>query len=309
MDSTPKLPEPLLEAIKAKRLVLFIGAGLSCSVGLGGWEDLKKELIKEFRPKKSERDPDALRAHLSESKDYYKVFKQIREHDGDTYLDTLKKFLTVPPEAPPKFKRLLGHLMNLNPISIVTLNIDSLLLDHNPYPDGRRALRFCKECFPWELPDKRVFCFHGVEDHRGGNSIGWVFDDRELEGLYSHPTAQRFLYGLFSGAYTVLFIGFSFSDDLLLNHAKLPTEAKQEWQDGKRVFHYGLIASGNDGLKRKMGEYGIAPLEYEYIEAAGTPNERHKNFEKTLEAWGGLFVKGETVSAQSNDIPEEGPSL
>ena len=307
MSDIAELDPKIIDAGENKKLVLFIGAGLSCMAGIGSWQELKSELIKRFRVKPEfENRKDAFKKHLS-TVSYYKCFYDIKNHDQETYYKVMKEFLTADEHQTQKFSTLLGYLMKLNPVSIVTLNIDSLLLDHNPYKT-RRKTRLFGQCHPWEIPEGRLFCFHGVEDNMGGPSCGWVFSEQDLKSLYGQTDSSRFLHVLFSGVYTVLFIGFSFSDDQLLAHAQLTQEAIDELSEKNQSFHFALIPSGQDDLKFKISNYGVKPLEYKYLSDQENLGLAHQNFEKTLEAWSTQVSKGSSAITESEEIPETVPT-
>lgn len=305
--SLPPLDPLILKASRENRLVLFTGAGLSCAAGLGSWQDLKKRLVEEFRPKRGE-DGQSIREQLMKEAGYYRCFRQIRERDETTYNEVMKSFLEPSPAARAKFNLMMGHLMALKPVSIVTLNIDSLILDSNPY-GGWRSVRGVGKCWPWEIPDGRLFCFHGIEDSGGGKSLGWVFDSEDLEARYARSDSAKFLHVLFSGHYVVLFVGFSFSDELLLRHAQLPYEARQGLVGGSRPVHFALLPS-NHQLQPRLDDIGARPLLYDYVESGDDMNLAHQNFEKTIASWASsIDLNVGTGSLENADIPEAGPDL
>ena len=179
MSDIPELHPQILKAINNKRLVLFIGAGLSNMAGIGSWKDLREKLVKEFTIKKNEEDPDGLKKFLLNHNDFYTCFRIIKEHDESTYNEVMKKFLTPSHSGIKKFTHIFDCLKSLGAVSIVTLNIDSLLADYHPY-GGRRNVRMFDQCYPWEIDEGRLFCFHGLEDNMGGSRDGWVFNENEL---------------------------------------------------------------------------------------------------------------------------------
>ncbi len=305
---TPDLPEAVLEAGKQKRLVLFIGAGLSCSAGLPGWETLKTQLIAEFTVSpglRSEEVKEGLRAETN----FYKCFEEIHRQDPTTYSRVMNKSLIPSNDVTARFNSLVGNLWKLDPISVVTLNIDPLLADNHPF--GYLGVRRIGECWPWELGEKRIFFFHGVVDSEGGNGQGWVFSNSELTKRYDESAdSKKFLPALFSGFYRILFIGFSFSDDLLLKFAELPEKTRLELDRNQRPpFHHALVAENEYRAINRMRALGVEPLIYKLVDSTDSAI-RYGNFARTLSAWGGGATQEKsTVVSDGAQIPSEGPAL
>ena len=305
----PELPQEIAKASEEGRLVLFIGAGLSCAAGLIGWGKLKDELIQALKPNGRDDLEDVKKGLLGES-NFYNCFGVVHQRDADTYNAVMKKSLTPDEDTSAKFKRLIGHLSKLNPVSIVTLNVDPLLVDNNPL-GGERSIRSMGDCWPWEICERKIFFFHGKADNRGGSSAGWVFNYEELKKRYDKmEDCDRFLYGLFSGRYVILFVGFSFSDELLLKRAELPEVTIKEIESGERAhFHYALIASDASTVRTRLRAFGVKPLQYRIAETETDPIKMHINFEKTLAAWGAALEPAKNrIEASSEAIPMEGPA-
>ena len=309
-NNTPDLPDAILKASAEHRLVLFIGAGLSCAAGLRDWRDLKDTLISNVQVGPGQ-DLGTLRQNLA-GLGYYECFSEIKKQDPDSYRQVMRDFLTPATTMKQKFKNLFNHLKTLDPISVVTLNMDTFLLDDETFAWAEK--RKIGQCWPWEISQRRLFFFHGYVSHVGGDEEKWVFNREELESRYDkHDDASRFLHGLFSGHYTVLFVGFSFSDQKLLTHALLPKFTQDEIYGitkNRKPFHYALIdsvsADNEDSgcNKNKLKNYGIEPIIYKYLES--DPLNSYSNFDRTLESWAsGRAV----VTEQSPSIPEEGPPI
>ncbi len=73
----PDLPTEIKKAADQGRLVLFVGAGLSCAAGLDDWSDLKAELIGRLEAKEGE-DLDSLKQNFIKL-DYYDCFAEIKK--------------------------------------------------------------------------------------------------------------------------------------------------------------------------------------------------------------------------------------
>lgn len=254
-------------AADERRLIIFLGAGISCAVGLPPWDKVKSDLIDTVRlsPDADENTKDQLR-----NMDIYACFERIYRMDRTIYEHILNQSLCTSDENVDKFKMLLRALKSLNPVSIVTTNVDDLLLDCGVLK--RNQFRYMEECAPQELRDDKVFCLHGNREKHVFNS----YDTK----LYDSSDFRNFLNNLF-GSYCVLFIGFSFRDRKLLECAELNREFARRPENDSYVAHVALLPSNHKGrpFLELEQQYGIYVLEYD------NADDSYTNFEKTILSW------------------------
>lgn len=303
----PQLPLRLKQAIQQKKLVVFLGAGVSKYAGLGDWNDLKYQLIDGCRANGIAQE--IFRAELKAHSNYYECFQILKNHDRENYDRIIKKFLNPKDENRTIFKRLISFIQKLEPLSIVTLNVDPLLFEHAGENGDKVYLSDIKiigECSPFEIKSKKIFYFHGIHDFSRDGKTSWVFNDFDLEERYSKTDSAPFLHALFSGNYTVLFLGFSFNDERLLKHARIPSALANEiTEKQKDPLHYNLTPKKPNNKKIiNQYFYGVETVEYELV--SDDVNE-YKNFEETLKAWAKEIENEQVLLDETAEIPEEGP--
>ncbi|MBI1927551.1 SIR2 family protein [Candidatus Poribacteria bacterium] len=265
------LPNEIEKASDEHRLIIFLGAGISCAAGLPSWDKVKNDLIDLARlPLNYDKNiKDQLR-----NMETYACFERIRREDRTTYDRIIESFLSSTNADLDKFRQLLGSLKSLKPTSIITINVDDLLFDCGVFRSHQ--FRYMDECAPQELRDDKVFFLHRSLDRKQEGRI--IFNTRDKMSLYASPFFTNFLNNVF-GSYCVLFIGFSFRDTDLLKYATL----NPKFGDRNNEFrgHVALLPSNHEGppyLELEQ-QYGIDICLYDNADGS------HKNFEKTILSW------------------------
>ena len=269
-----RLPDEVRRASEERRLILFLGAGLSCAAGLSSWEKVKNELISKFRL--GPEDDENLRVELQRM-DPYDCFELIRGKDRTVYERVVETSLKSDSANMPRFIQLLNNLSSLKPVSFVTTNFDDLLHECGKFkPD---QFRYTAECAPQELRENKVFCLHGNREKN-------VFSRHDRNALYTDSDFRCFLHNLF-GSYSVLFLGYSFRDRFLLECAALNRNLSRYDHDHSR--HFALLPSNHDapGNNELRTFYGIQV--FRYVNEDNT----HQNFIDSIFSW--TKVKGQTL--------------
>lgn len=215
-SSAAELPAGLLSAIQAGNCIAFVGAGFSIPAKLPSWIALLKDLSGHVSP--------GLRKHLKlllKEKDgasLEEAAQAIEDELGEGNLARhLKARLTIhtlPREMAERIRLLQGIPFR----AILTTNFDMLLEGETPSTQAYRKImraprpRWWDEGF-WDqqacLPP--VLKIHG--DVLKADTV--VFTRRGYRRhLHNDPHFTRFLSALFT-QYTVLYLGFSFSDAYL----------------------------------------------------------------------------------------------
>jgi hypothetical protein len=250
----------------------LVGAGLSASAGLPGWEGLLNELAPlpkavpgpsggggQAVPRRDERADKDLpwRAQLVEQSDSGAGRKRLREHLQKRFWQS-----TVPASDP------LRSVVRLPFAHILTTNYDNLLdLAHEEVRTGQPY-----EVLRWEVPLERLrfveslgvksqtrlyVHLHGRAD-RPDTCI--LTEEDYREHYVRSQTLSRNLYAMFASQ-TFVFIGFSLTDPDFV-------EILRETQayGGRRARHYAILPRPDDGeaglTAYLLGKYGVTPLLY-----------------------------------------------
>ena len=266
MPDLPEFPEEARIAAQEKRLIVFLGAGLSCAAGMKDWNSLKESLITRCRPNGG--DQDGIRAQWRNMK-FYECFMAMKNADKTNYEQGFKEAFEIGHDVNVKaYQKWIEIIKGWGSLSIVTTNVDSLLLDNSEYQ--QKDFRKKSECSAQEIRSNKIFFIHGL----GMESI---FDLLDRDELYDNSTFKGFLYTLF-GAYCIFFIGFSLSDDELLKFAKLGRFLTEK--EGNQLFHIALLPEEENIRSEELKTYGIKPYFY-----PKENNDKYGNFIPTLEKW------------------------
>ncbi|MCH8295747.1 hypothetical protein IH992_32105, partial [Candidatus Poribacteria bacterium] len=138
-SKTPPLPDEIKKAAHERRLIVFLGAGISCAVGLLDWDKVKKNLINQAN------FPDNLKYELQNT-EIYACFEAVYRKDPTTYKQILDSALSSNKANGNEFRRLLDVFKLLKPVSIVTTNVDNLLLECGIFQPEQ--FRYMEECAP-----------------------------------------------------------------------------------------------------------------------------------------------------------------
>ena len=260
------MPEAIKVAAEERRLLIFLGAGISCAAGLPSWDRLKETLVQKYKLRLGALEDER---HKVSQMDFYECFGQIHRSDRDTYDSELKKALACnDPTKLTIFKKWIKQIKLLKPSAIITTNIDNLIPNCGVFMSEQ--LRFKGECCPQELRDNKVFCLHGnISDN--------VFNLFDIDTLYSLRDFQNFLHNVF-GSYCVLFLGYSCREKRLLEFARINNRFM--YKNSSFYCHYALLPNNNMINTLELEQYyGIKVLSYD------NSKDNYENFIPTIESW------------------------
>lgn len=294
----PELPLKVIEASKNNTLILFLGAGLSCAAGMISWDKLKEIVLESYHPKDEE-----IKFEMIKSWPIPLILDHINDYDQKLYFKILGDYFIPKEENFRKFKELYNFLLKLNPRSLVSLNIDPLLTKtHQEYSGNFSQM---EECIPWFIKDNHLFNFHGLYDP---NCQKHVLTGNEYQLRYSNDNAKRFLYNIFGGYFTVLFIGFSFRDEDIMKLMELPKSIRELAQK-EGPLHFALLPNNFDKVELLKYKNGIESLCYKILRDSNSQNEDHINFINTLKNWEKqLSVKKPSFGLENAQTPKGGPN-
>lgn len=273
------VPEKIKAAIKKNKLVLVLGAGLSKNAGLPLWNDLIDDLKTEVKKLEIEELKD-----LDLVIDPYLVFDNVfretqrkeSQHKGFLNQFVRRKLHRDRATNFERYENILENLKKLTPHAIVSLNVDTLLIDSQVF--SHLPSVFKEECHSYHLKEGFICHLHGSLEN-----TNWVLTDNERSELYNDRNSRHtshFLLNLF-GSYTVLFLGFSFSDKGFLDQCLEQRRLNQDEFD-----HFALIAQDSlsrADLDRIWEHYGVQSIKY------NNEQNMHEGFEKELQLWANYF--------------------
>lgn len=249
------IPNTLTDAYERKKLVLFIGAGLSAPCGISMWKELMSRLIEEcIAHGCCKRDAELLKKWRNK-KQYTKVAEKCKKLlPGGSFITTVRRACT-PTRGPSKVHKAILSL-SLLPF-IITTNFDKVL--ENTYsPPGTGTVPVFTH-----LPDEIglainqdgffIFKLHGDIDRP--STI--ILTQKEYDGMKGNKVLDIWLKTVFFNN-TLLFVGYSISDpDINYFLKSLKTEL-----DTYAKPHYAIISYIRQQDKQKlMKKFNVTTLQ------------------------------------------------
>lgn len=263
------LPERLVEAARHRRLIPFIGAGLSRQADPArypGWTELLLRMADKFVDEGflSEVERPSLESMLRVGNNPQAVAETIKSRvPRDAYYSFLQDQFSHIPARPSS-----AHIQvfRLNPPLIVTTNYDQLIENAYAY-SVKQALSVVSYDQPAQVRNKLLnalflktpflFKLHGDID----NPSEIILTGSDYERLKQRHDGYKLLLSSLFFHYTTLFIGFSLSDVEIMLHIRNVQEALA----GERYPDYALF-SETSCTDREAAEFrrqfGIQVLRY-----------------------------------------------
>jgi len=186
------LIERIQDANKNDKLVAFVGSGVSNNSGVPFWGQLI-DFIKD-------------RVDIPEYENDYLIIPQLFHNEvGESqYNESIKKILKHKKTSPNVIHQ---ELLKLKPIHIITTNYDDLIEQSIEKSYKSYSIIKKDKDLPTANTSNYLIKMHGDFDE--SNMV--LKEDDYLNYSNKFPLIENFVKGIFS-SYTVLFIGFSFSD-------------------------------------------------------------------------------------------------
>lgn len=265
----PRL-EKLKQSIKEKTLIIFWGAGLSRIAGCKSWQGLANEVINGLTPSilnYSESD-ELKKLCVTDVRKVLTICRKLAE--VNSMLEDFNELIikAVEPKDYPLFKELHELLLELKAYAYITTNIDKGMEFARPKFESTQNIYDLTN----ELPSKisslinngNIFYLHGSID----NISTSIFNNENYFSFYDKHEIKELLKDIFSGRFTVLFIGYGLGDYEILTNIFL---AAKENNYTKTISHYSLMPMFSNELNRVSIEerylevFSICPLFY-YID-------------------------------------------
>ena len=194
----------------SKPVLLWVGAGASAWAGYPLWGELAESFHRQFLKYEAGYNK-AGGLQLLDAKQYPRFFQLCRDTQDTRYYKTLAESFG-PKKAEPVYERFIGALAALQPLQIVTTNIDEMLEHHIPAAAvvQRTDLERCADL----LHKRQTFIckLHGTVS--GVKTA--VLTNRDYAELVQDPKYLPLLKHLFIEC-SVVFVGYSLSDQYVLS--------------------------------------------------------------------------------------------
>lgn len=263
-----QLPDQLLDAVRERKCILFVGSGLSQAAGYPSWNELVRKLMKEVERAFPDRDL-GLKLY-AKTGDLLTLAEFARSKLGaHRYASVLKEVFDAP-LAPEKSHKIIART---DYRAIITTNYDRLLETALTFQRRLPPSVFTSNLVPalaTALYDETFFIFKLHGDLFAPDTI--VLTSQDYDRLiFRSPHVRSFLQAVFL-SYTLFFVGYSLSDpDFQLALKELTTIFQ-----GYTSTHYALLPNAqefaNEHLMKQMNVHAIS-----YV-----PDERHTEVVKVL---------------------------
>ena len=253
----PPLPPEIDDAVSNEKLVIFIGAGVSQSIGCASWDELAQNLIKIcFEGKNGThcinfKEKETL-SRYRDPKKIVSICRHILQRNGfeNVFIEEIKKSLEPKKrfESPNIYDEL-GPM----PCIFITTNVDECF-------DGKfipSRIIYKREHFDNKLNIATHMLYHIHGSIKDPDSI--IFTIPDYIGRYNNNNFIHFMKEeIFSGEYVVLFIGYGLNEFELLDFLI----GKFDPDKGRELKHFILLPFYN-------GEKNILEFEKSYYNPMG----------------------------------------
>lgn len=244
MDNSKKFlsdVDILRKAIETRKLVVFVGSGVSMNSGLPNWNKLLQELKNDIGIDNSDTEDPLQIAQI-----YF------NERKHKEYIEKIRDILH---HKKKKFNAINEAIFDLQPEHIITTNYDDLL----EQVIKNRALPFSiikkDNEFPYAVNSNLLVKIHGDL-----NNDDFVLREEDyLDYEDKHPLFEAFIKSIFSTK-VVLFVGYSYSDFNLKNILqKVRNILGKNYQSSYLITHESFSSYKINYLKDK----GVNVISYE----------------------------------------------
>src|ERR1700738_2911140 len=229
-----------------KPLMLWIGAGASAWCGYPLWRTLADILHSEFLKYEAKYDPSITNRaiQLEHFPDFFQICRDVNQQRYFVVLaDSLK-----PRELTPVYRRLIDAVTAINPVHILTTNVDELL--EKSLSGVSTVQRSDFERCIYLLRNQQSFV---CKLHGSISAIETaVFTTADYEELLNHQKFLELLRYTFSQA-SVVFLGYGLADKYVLEQISKTDELMSVFGSGP---HFGIMPLGGSL------PLGISPIRY-----------------------------------------------
>ncbi len=217
-----------------KPILFWVGAGVSSWCGYPRWEELSENIANNFKKyEKNFNDKRDLLNNLLEQGDYPRFFQECKNINKSRYYDTLIKNFRPLKRISPVYDRFITNILSINPLYIVTTNIDECLEKNLPNVETlqRTDLPRCID----NLNAKQPFICKIHGSISAVESVIITSDD--YSQLLSYDSYKELIRHIFNDC-IVLFIGYGLGDHYVLKLLSQCVELKNIFGDGP---HFAIL--------------------------------------------------------------------
>jgi len=212
MEDKLKILDESLNYFFDKKVVLFVGAGISRIAGCYDWNSVIKNLLNDDNLFKDIDKGDFIKSRERNNvKIQFLKNRYINEGKEKKFFAILREAITPDPKLYYKdYIPFIKSLRNINPFPIIlTTNVDSCIEDSGQL--GYEKIYYEINDFVIEnLQEGSIFHLHGYKE----NFLSSLFSYEEYRNYYEKKSFKEFVNYVFTN-YCIIFIGYSLSDDEL----------------------------------------------------------------------------------------------
>jgi hypothetical protein len=229
---------------KAKPIVLWVGAGASRWCGYPGWGDLASSLHSKFLRNEGSYDRKGATSLIANKK-YPELFQVCKKSNQQLYNSTLVEAFGRPLTS-PVYTRFISLAGGLNPVQIITTNVDEALEKGLRNTVAVQRSDFERTIDLIQRRDPFISKPHGTI-----SSIGTtVFTSDDYAELVGNDSYLNVIEHVFSLA-CVVFVGYGLGDEYLLT-------AIQRAASGRPIFgsgpHFAVVPNRSDTLPLSISQ-------------------------------------------------------
>ena len=213
-----EFPEDILKAFESRQLVFFIGAGVSRIMGIPGWDDLSRNLIKRAFPTYNEQT--AIIRDVADNKE--RITIAYKKFENDNNLEEFYKIFgeaMIPNKTVFESKENIYKILNRFNAFFLTTNADNLFeevlgnaLCHEDYnPSILKSEHQRKQ--------NHLFYLHGhYTDDIDTETNNLVFTAPQYVNRYNDEQFIDFIKTIFNDKNTIIFVGYGLNEFELIDY-------------------------------------------------------------------------------------------
>ena len=249
----PKFEENILKAFENKKLIFFIGAGVSRVMGVQGWVDFSASIIRKAFPKYEEQN--TILRDISDSKE--RITVAYKKFEEENRLEDFYKYFGDGLKPNPNIfnaKENIYEILNRFEAIFLTTNADNLF-------ENVIGSALCHENCDVGIiksePHRKLnhlFYLHGhYTDDIDINKNNLVFTAQQYVERYNDENFIGFLRAIFQGDNTIVFVGYGLNEFELIDY--IVTKSGYTKKFNKKIYLLYGFCENDDILYNSKKSY------------------------------------------------------